>query len=153
MTKQLLLTASLSLVVSTLLSLVASAEELHTYVSKVQKPDEMTSKSGLIVEFNEKWSYSPSKKQWTNARGEAMSADELLSNGKITLRPANSLRKKEIVPAVHLVSAPASPNLPSNQSVKKQKPSPFVYVWDETKSNKIRIMCTGFGTYHRGLKR
>ena len=152
MNKPLFSPATLSFGFSAFLSLVVSAEDRHTYVSKIQNSDTASTKNGLVVEFNEKWSYSPSKKLWTNANGEAMSADDLLRKGKISLRPAGTPSKKETVPSVHLVSTSDSSSRLVNKSVKTANASPFVYVWDETKSNKIRIMCTGFGTFHSGMQ-
>ena len=130
----------------------ANAEERHQYVSKVHNSAKATAKSKYIVEFKERWVYSPSAKIWTNSRGEAMSADQLLKQGRIALRPVGSPRgKTSAFPSEQLVSTSATSAQVAPEPV--SKPSPFVYVWDETKKNKIRIMCTGFGTYHRGVKR
>ena len=112
---------------------------------------------GRSVEFKEKWVYSPGVKMWTNSRGEAMSADELLRQGRISLCPVGSAGNRDdestVVSSSHLVSTSANPNQRALKPVSKPSKSPFVYVWDETRKNKIRIMCTGFGTYHSGVKR
>lgn len=133
------------------------AEDRHSYVSKVQGSAKAAAKSRFLVDFKEKWVYSPKVKMWTNSRGEAMSADELLRQGKISLRPVGSTGdqddKSTVVPSVQLVSTSASPNQRTLKPVSKLRKSPFVYVWDESKENKIRVICTGFGTYHRGVKR
>ncbi|MGI9468533.1 MAG: hypothetical protein ACR2OA_15545 [Rubripirellula sp.] len=133
------------------------AEDRHSYVSKVQGSAKAAAKSRFLVDFKEKWVYSPKVKMWTNSRGEAMSADELLRQGKISLRPVGSTGdqddKSTVVPSVQLVSTSASPNQRTLKPVSKPRKSPFVYVWDESKENKIRVICTGFGTYHRGVKR
>jgi hypothetical protein len=129
-----------------------NAEERHQYVSKVHNSAKATANSKYLVEFKEKWVYSPSAKMWTNSRGEALSADQLLKQGRISLRPVGSSGdKSSAFPSEQLVSKSASSAPVARKPV--SKPSPFVYVWDETKKNKIRIMCTGFGTYHRGVKR
>ena len=133
------------------------AEDRHTYVSKVEGSAKATAKSRYLVEFKEKWVYSPRVKMWTNSRGEAMSADELLRQGRISLCPVGSAGNRDdestVVSSSHLVSTSANPNQRALKPVSKPSKSPFVYVWDETRKNKIRIMCTGFGTYHSGVKR
>ena len=125
----------------------------HQYVSTVNDSAKATADSRFTVEFKEKWVYFPATKKWKNQQGLSLTALELLEQGKITLRPVGS--SKTVSESETLVSTTVSDNKTQSrgQTKPRQSSSPFVYVWDETKKNQIRIMCTGFGTYHKGIKR
>lgn len=129
----------------------------HQYISKVNDSTEATANCRYSVEFNEKWLYFPSLKKWKNQSGQVLSALELLEQGKITLRPMGAPsepRGKTLASRNETLITATDRNTKTEQLKKPRKTtSAFVYIWDETKKNQIRVFCTGLGTYHKGIKR
>ena len=90
---------------------------------KTTKKQELPSKTKRVVEFKEYWTWNNKIKKWTNKDGRQRTSLQLLSQKEIKLVPVESAKKT----------------------------SPFVYVWDD-KNKTIKIICTGFGIKHKGIK-
>lgn len=90
---------------------------------KVTKKQAIPSEIKQVVEFKEHWTWNNRIQKWTNKDGRESTALELLSQNEIKLAPAKSAEKTR----------------------------PFLYLWD-SKNKKIRIIFTGFGIKHKGIK-
>ena len=90
---------------------------------KTVKNNSIPSKYKQVVEFKEHWTWNNKIKKWTNKDGRQRTSLQLLSQKEIKLVPVESAKKT----------------------------SPFVYVWDN-ENKRIRIICTGFGIKHKGVK-
>ena len=90
---------------------------------KTTKNQQLPSNTKQVVEFKEHWIWNNNIKKWTNKDGRQRTSLQLLSQKEIKLVPVESAKKT----------------------------SPFVYVWDN-ENKRIRIICTGFGFKHKGIK-
>ena len=90
---------------------------------KTVKNNSIPSKYKQVVEFKENWTWSNKIKKWKHKDGRQLTALRLLSQKEIKLVPVESAKKK----------------------------GPFIYVWNK-QSKTIRIICTGFGIKHKGIK-
>ena len=105
------------------LMLMTSVAQAGDYKIVNKNSKKLLNKYEYVVKFKEPWIYSPSSKKWISKEGRKLTNRELLSQKEITLKPAGSVKIS----------------------------SPFVYVWDNEKK-KVRIICTGFGMKHKGIK-